>query len=56
MIPEVMPVKCDGCIHLRHRMKGDVRIMDQCFVYDCQITDEMANEPCKFYCKSSKVE
>lgn len=49
------PARCIGCIHLQHRMDGDVRVMDQCYVYDTTITDEMLQEPCRFYCRSSKV-
>lgn len=51
---EITPTRCDGCIFLRHRMDGDVRVMDQCFVYDRQITDEMLSEPCKFYMQRVK--
>lgn len=50
----ITPARCIGCIHLQHRMDGDVRVMDQCFVYDRQIDDEMLAEPCKFYCRSCK--
>lgn len=28
-----------------------VLIMDRCHVRDCEITDEMLEEPCKFYAK-----
>lgn len=51
---EMIPKRCEGCVHLRHRMDGDVRVMDQCYVYDRTITDEMLEEPCKFYVKSVK--
>lgn len=45
---EIVPKRCEGCVHLMHRMDGDVRVMDQCYVYDTEITDEMLDELCVF--------
>lgn len=52
----MVPIRCKDCIHLRGKFEGDVRVMDQCYVYDREITDEMLDEPCKFHCKPFKAE
>lgn len=48
------PTRCIGCIHLGERDMGGYILRDQCYVFDCKITDAMLQNPCKFYCESSK--
>ena len=49
MIPVMRPIRCRDCSHLRGQIEDGAMILDRCYVYDCEITDEMLDEPCKFY-------
>ena len=46
---EIKPTGCEGCIKLRPRIDGDVRIYDYCSAFDCTVTDEM-NNTCGYWC------
>lgn len=46
---EIKPTGCEGCIKLKPRIDGDVRIYDYCSAFDCTITDEM-NNTCGYWC------
>ena len=49
MTPIMMPIRCKDCTHLRGKLTDGVMILDRCYVYDCEITDEMLDNECKFY-------
>ena len=38
---EIKPTGCVGCVKLRSRLEGDVKIFDYCSLFTCTITDEM---------------
>lgn len=44
----VTPVRCKGCIYLQRKTDGKIRVMDRCYAYDREITDEMLDELCVF--------
>lgn len=52
MVIIVQPIPCKDCRHLRGKMDDEcVLTMDRCHLYDCEITDEMLENPCKNYSK-----
>lgn len=44
----MVPIRCKNCIHLRGKFEDGVKVMDRCYVYDREITDEMLDELCVF--------
>lgn len=51
MIPVMTPIRCKDCCNLRGKIVDGAMIMDRCYIHDCEITDEMLEEPCEFYIK-----
>ena len=49
MTVTIFPTMCKGCIHLKHRMDGEVKIFDRCTIWNRTITDEVLAVPCEFY-------
>ena len=51
---EIIPKRCEGCVYLQHKTDGDIRVMDRCYAYDREITDEMLDELCVLRVKRVK--